>query len=56
MRNNHQDVIEYRNRKVGGKSPQHYYTNHVTVQSQPSKCKHFTSFFEILLGSEQLPN
>ena len=26
MRNNHQDVIEYRNRKVGGKSSQHYYT------------------------------
>ena len=26
MRNNHQDVIEYRNRKVGGKSPQRYYT------------------------------
>ena len=32
MRNNHQDVIEYRNRKVGGKSPQHYYTKQLRQQ------------------------
>ena len=32
MRNNHQDVIGYRNRKVGGKSPQHYYTKQLRQQ------------------------